>query len=155
MLVLSSDSLNQNIGPINKSRLGTGPVDGPNVLMEGVKGQHENHNKQNNDKEEKTVGLQFCFYNYYNHTLLPVPANQIWPEQEPCIHITLGHFVPCSLAFFDLLITLGQGGLITLHWKSGANLGPLGMTPYSPIKLLEFCFQTVVAVGYPKFVDEV
>ena len=34
------------------SRLGTGSVDGPSVLMEGVRGQHENHNKRNNDKEE-------------------------------------------------------------------------------------------------------
>ena len=32
---------------------GTGSVDGPGVLMEEVTGQHEHHNKQNNDKEEK------------------------------------------------------------------------------------------------------
>ena len=34
------------------SRLGTGSVDGPSVLMEGVRGQHEHHNKKNNNKEE-------------------------------------------------------------------------------------------------------
>ena len=33
-------------------RLGNGSVGGPSVLMEGVRGQHEHHNKQNNDKEE-------------------------------------------------------------------------------------------------------
>ena len=31
---------------------GTGSVYGPSALMEGVRGQHEHHNKQNNDKEE-------------------------------------------------------------------------------------------------------
>ena len=35
-----------------ESRLGTGSVDGPSVLMEGVRGQREHHNKHNNDKEE-------------------------------------------------------------------------------------------------------
>ena len=39
--------------------------------MEGVRGQHEHHNQQNNDKEGTKLGLQFCFYSYYNHTLLP------------------------------------------------------------------------------------
>ena len=34
-----------------QTRLGTGSVDGPSVLMEGVRGQHEHHNKQSNDKE--------------------------------------------------------------------------------------------------------
>ena len=34
------------------SRLGTGSVDGPSVLMEGVRGKHEHHNQQRNDKEE-------------------------------------------------------------------------------------------------------
>ena len=56
IFVLSSNSLHQNTRPINRpsldSRLGTGSVDGASVLMEGVRGQHEHHNKQNNDKEE-------------------------------------------------------------------------------------------------------
>ena len=34
------------------SRLGIGSVDGPSVLMEGVRGEHEHHNQQKNDKEE-------------------------------------------------------------------------------------------------------
>ena len=34
------------------SRLGTGSVDGPSILMEGVGGQHKHHNKQNYIKEE-------------------------------------------------------------------------------------------------------
>ena len=34
------------------SRLGTGSVDGPSVLMEGDRGEHEHHNQQKNDKEE-------------------------------------------------------------------------------------------------------
>ena len=58
MFVLSSDFLHQNTRPINRpspifdSRLGTGSVDGPSVLMEGARGQHEHHNKQIDDKEE-------------------------------------------------------------------------------------------------------
>ena len=31
---------------------GAGSDDGPSILMEGVRGQHKYHNKQNNDKEE-------------------------------------------------------------------------------------------------------
>ena len=34
------------------SRLGTGSVDGPSVLMEGDRGEHEHDNQQKNDKEE-------------------------------------------------------------------------------------------------------
>ena len=34
------------------SRLGTGSVDGPSILMEGVRGEHEHHNQQKNDEEE-------------------------------------------------------------------------------------------------------
>ena len=30
----------------------SGSVDGPSVVMEEVRGQHEYHNKKNNDKEE-------------------------------------------------------------------------------------------------------
>ena len=30
-------------------------------------------------------------------------------------------FIPCSPAFFDLLISLGQQGLIVVHVKSGLN----------------------------------
>ena len=33
------------------SRLGTGSIDVPNVLIEGVRGQHKYHNKQSNDQE--------------------------------------------------------------------------------------------------------
>ena len=32
--------------------MGTGSVDGSSVLMEGVRGEYENHNQQKNDKEE-------------------------------------------------------------------------------------------------------
>ena len=32
--------------------MGTGSVDGPSVLMEGVRGEHEHHDQQRNDKEE-------------------------------------------------------------------------------------------------------
>ena len=59
MFVFSSDSFHQNTRPINRpspqtrnSCLGTGSVDGPSVLMEGVRGEHEHHNQQKNDKEE-------------------------------------------------------------------------------------------------------
>ena len=53
MFVLSSNSLHQNTRLINRpTRLGTASVDGPSVLMEGVREQHKHHNKQNNDKEE-------------------------------------------------------------------------------------------------------
>ena len=34
-------------------------VDRPSISMEGVGGHHEHHNKQNGDKEESKVGLQF------------------------------------------------------------------------------------------------
>ena len=34
------------------SRLGTGSVDGPSILMEGVRGEHEHHNQKKNDEEE-------------------------------------------------------------------------------------------------------
>ena len=38
---------------LSNSRFGTtGSGDGPSVLMEGVGGQHEHHDKQNNNKEE-------------------------------------------------------------------------------------------------------
>ena len=55
-----------------QSRLGTGSVDGASVLIEGVRGQHENHNKESNDKEENKGWFAILLYNYYNHTLLPV-----------------------------------------------------------------------------------
>ena len=86
MLVLSSNSLYQNIRPINRpspkiritldSRLGIGPVDGPSALVEGVRRQHEHHNKQNNNKEEKKGWLAILLYNYHNHALLPVVREQ-------------------------------------------------------------------------------
>ena len=41
------------------SRLGTGSVDGPSVLMEGVRGQHGHHNQLSNDKEEKRFVCNF------------------------------------------------------------------------------------------------
>ena len=44
--MFSSESFHQN------TRLGTGSVDGPSDLMEGVSGEHEHHNQQKNDKEE-------------------------------------------------------------------------------------------------------
>ena len=50
------------------SRLGTGSVYEPIVLMEGVGGQLEHHNKQNTMRKKTKVGLQFYFYDYYNHT---------------------------------------------------------------------------------------
>ena len=48
---------------------------GPVFLLEGVRGQHdEHHDKQNNDNEENkgwfAITIYFC--NYYNHALLPV-----------------------------------------------------------------------------------
>ena len=49
-------------------------------------------------------------------------------------------FRPLFLAFFDLLISLGQQGLITLLLKSGYNLGPRRVVLYSPIKLLGFSY---------------
>ena len=69
MFVLSSDTLHQNTRSINipilDSRLWTGSVDGPSVLIKGVIGQHEHHNKQNNDKKENKgwyaiLLLQIC-----------------------------------------------------------------------------------------------
>ena len=32
--------------------MGTGSFDGPSVLLEGVRGEHEHHNQQKNDEEE-------------------------------------------------------------------------------------------------------
>ena len=61
--LLSSDSLYQNTRPTNRptnSNLGTGSFNGPSVLMEGVSGQHEHNNKQNNDKEEN-IGWLSCY----------------------------------------------------------------------------------------------
>ena len=52
-------------------------------------------------------------------------------------------FVPCFPAFFALLISLGQQGLIILRFKSGPILGPSRLISYSPIKLLEFSFQPI------------
>ena len=76
-LVLSSDSLHYNTAPINRpspqekfildSRVGTRSVDGRSVLMEGVRGQHEHHNKQSNDKEES----KGCFAIYFLQLLQP------------------------------------------------------------------------------------
>ena len=54
-----------------------------------------------------------------------------------CLH------APCFPAFFDLLISLGEKGLMILHLKRGPNLGMRCMTPYSPIKSSEFSFQTI------------
>ena len=42
--------------------------------------------------------------------------------------------VSCCPAFFDLLILLGQQGLIILLLKSRPNLGPHRVIPYSPMK---------------------
>ena len=42
------------------------------VCCEGVRGQHEHHNKQSNDKEENKDWFVILLYNYYNQTLLPV-----------------------------------------------------------------------------------
>ena len=47
-------------------------VDGPSVLMEGVRGEHGHHNQQKSDKEEDKGYFAILLYNYYNHTLLPV-----------------------------------------------------------------------------------
>ena len=52
-------------------------------------------------------------------------------------------FKPCFPAFFNLLISLGQQGLVILHLRSGSNLGPHRVIPHSPIKLLEFSFQPI------------
>ena len=51
--------------------------------------------------------------------------------------------VPCFPAIFDLLIPLGLWGLIILLLKSGLNLGPRKVIPYSPSNLLEFNFQPI------------
>ena len=48
-----------------------------------------------------------------------------------------------SPAFFDLLISLGQQGLITLLLQSGPNSGPRSMILYSSIKLLELRLQSI------------
>ena len=61
-----------------------------------------------------------------------------------CVHcLDFGFFVPCSPTFFDLLISLGQHGLMILRLESGPALGPRRVIPYSPIKLLEFSFQPI------------
>ena len=50
---------------------------------------------------------------------------------------------PCFPLFFDVLISLGQKGLIILLLKSRPNLGLRSMIPYSPIKPPEFSFQEI------------
>ena len=52
------------------NRLGIGFVDGPNILMKGVGGQHEHHNKQNNDKEENKGRFEIL----HLHLLQPFTA---------------------------------------------------------------------------------
>ena len=52
-------------------------------------------------------------------------------------------FRPLFPASIDLLISLGQQGLIILRLKNGPTLGPRRVIPYSPIKLLEFSFQPI------------
>ena len=71
--------------------------------------------------------------------------------------IDLRLFALCFTAFFDLLISLGQKGLITFLLKGGSNSGLHRVIPYSPNKLLECSFshpggvmKTVVVVTYQK-----
>ena len=56
------------------SRFGTGPVDRPSVLMEGVRRRHKHHNKQDNDKEEKKVVCNFTF------TITTTIRCYLWPD---------------------------------------------------------------------------
>ena len=58
-------------------------------------------------------------------------------EIDLCFH------VPSFPALFDLLISLGQLGLIILLLESGSTLSALGVIPYLPIKLLGFSFQPI------------
>ena len=46
-------------------------------------------------------------------------------------------------AFFDMLISLDQHGLIILPLKSGPKLGPRRVIPYLPVKLLGLSFQPI------------
>ena len=52
LIVVFCCPLTPSINKLLPIRLATGSVDGPSVLMEGVRGVLEHHNKQNNDKEE-------------------------------------------------------------------------------------------------------
>ena len=49
--------------------LGIGSVDGPSVL-EGVGGQHENHNEQNNDKKENNDWLAILLLHFIRSVFL-------------------------------------------------------------------------------------
>ena len=57
--------------------------------------------------------------------------------------LDLCRFIPCLPAFFDLLISLGQQGLITLRFKGGPTLGSRRVIPYSAIKSIKFSFQPI------------
>ena len=58
----------------------------------------------------------------------------------PDTGLDLRRFIPCFPAFFGLLISLCQLGLLILLLKSGSNLGPRRVIPCSTIKLPEFSF---------------
>ena len=74
MFVLFSNSLphQQTQSPNENSRLGTGTVNGPGttIFAEGDGGQHEHHNKLNNDKEENKGWFAILHLH-----LLPFAAN--------------------------------------------------------------------------------
>ena len=75
------------------------------------------------------------------------------PERiSKCVHFPLKFlyesldlctFVLCLPAFFDLLISLCQMGLIILRLKSGPTLGLRRGIPHSPVKSLEFNYQPI------------
>ena len=100
MFVLSCNSLHQNTRPI---KFGTGSVDGLSVLMEGGRGQHEHHNRQNSYKIENKGW--FAILLYYKHSLLPV-----------VVFYTLIHLVLQALHFKNLTYFVSMHANKQFNW---------------------------------------
>ena len=61
-----------------------------------------------------------------------------------CKNLDLYRFVPCFPASFDLLMSLGQKGLMIVLLHSWHTLGLRKVVLHSPIELLEFIFQQIM-----------
>ena len=69
---------------------------------------------------------------------LPYATELLQDQISPVkVYLDLRLFVPCFPASLDLLMSLGQQGLIIILLKSGPTLGLRRVVPhYSPIKVL-------------------
>ena len=86
----------------------------------------------------------FCFHDYSSLLLQRVrdsPFTILSRFTRAGLYLCL--FASCFPAFFDMLISLGENGPMIFLFKSGPNLGPRRMIPYSQIKLLGFSFQPI------------